>query len=67
LLQIAAEGLGGVWLGFYPDKRIEKVKEYFNLPEHIIPFSVIPFGYGKQENGFVDRYDVNKVHYETMS
>jgi nitroreductase len=67
LLQITAEGLGGVWLGFYPDKRIEKVKEYFNLPEHIIPFSVIPFGYGKQENVFVDRYDVNKVHYETMS
>lgn len=65
LLQIAAEGLGGVWLGFYPDEeRVSKAKAYFTLPEHIVPFSVIACGYSEQPNQFVDRYDAAKVHYE---
>lgn len=42
LLQIAAEGLGGCWMGFYPDEdRVNSVRKYFNLPEDRIPFSVI--------------------------
>ena len=66
LLQIAAEELGGVWLGFYPDEeRVQKVQTYFKLPDHIIPFSVIPFGYSEQENKFVDRFDKTKIHWET--
>ncbi len=65
LLQIAAEELGGVWLGFYPDEeRAKKVQTYFNLPDHILPFSVIPFGYSAQENQFVDRFDKTKIHWE---
>lgn len=66
LLQIVSEGLGGVWLGFYPEERNDKLKEYLKLPKDIIPFSVIPFGYGKQDNVFVDRYNTSKVHYETF-
>lgn len=64
LLQIAAEGLGGCWMGFYPDmERVQTIKDYFNLPENRIPFSVIALGYSPNENVFVDRYDESKVHF----
>lgn len=33
-------GLGGVWLGGYPKvDRVEWLKKYFDLPEHIKPYS----------------------------
>ena len=65
LLQIVEEGLGGVWLGFYPEvERVQKIKKYFNLPEHIIPFGVVSFGYSEEENKFINRYDKSKVHCE---
>lgn len=64
LLQIAAEGLGGVWLGFYPDgDRVDGLISYLQLPEHIIPFAVIAYGYSEAENVFMDRFDESKVHY----
>lgn len=64
LLQIANEGLGGCWMGFYPvEDRIESLKKYFNMPEDRIPFSVIALGYSSQENYFVDRSDMSRVHY----
>lgn len=66
LLQITEEGLGGVWLGFYPDEeRVQAVSQLFKLPEHIIPFSVIALGYSEKENTYVDRYDRDKVHFDT--
>lgn len=65
LLQVVEEGLGGVWLGIYPEKnRIEKIKEYFKLPENIIPFSIIAMGYSQEENKFVDRFDNEKIYFE---
>ena len=68
LLQIVEEGLGGVWLGFYPEaERVKKIKKYFNLPEHIIPFGVVALGYSDEENKFIDKYDETKVYCETYS
>lgn len=63
LLQITAEGLGGVWLGFYPDgERVDSLISCLQLPENIIPFAVVAYGYGETDNVFVDRYDEAKVH-----
>lgn len=68
LLQIVEEELGGVWLGFYPEmERVNKMKRYFNLPEHIIPFGVVAFGYSNEENKFIDRYDEAKINFENYS
>ena len=68
LLQIVEDGLGGVWLGFYPEmERVNKMKKYFNLPEHIIPFGVVAFGYSNEENKFIDRYDEAKINFENYS
>lgn len=65
LLQIVEEGLGGVWLGFYPEmERTQKLKEYFKLPEEIIPFGVVAFGHSEQENKFIDRFDQSKIYFE---
>lgn len=64
LLQIVKEELGGVWLGVYPtQERVDKLKNIFNLPENIEPFSVICFGYSDRNNVFTDRYDKSKVHW----
>lgn len=51
-------------MGFYPDEdRVNSVRKYFNLPEDRIPFSVIALGYSPDENRFVDRSDMSRVHY----
>lgn len=66
LLQIAEEGLGGCWMGFYPNmERVGLIQKYFNVPDDIVPFSVIALGYSEDENKFVDRSDMSKVHYNT--
>ena len=63
LLQAVEEGLGAVWLGFYPrEDRVNALREYFNIPDHIIPFSVIAIGYPKDEKDPKIRYDESKIH-----
>jgi nitroreductase len=64
LLQIVDEGLGGVWLGWYPDMvRVKAFSERFGLPSHVLPFSVIALGYPTNQPQKEDRYDPAKVHY----
>lgn len=39
-------GLGAVWLGVQPrEQRISDLKSFFNLPEHIVPVSLIAIGH----------------------
>ena len=65
LLQIVKEGLGGVWLGVYPtQERIDALKDIFALPDNIIPFSVVSFGYSDRKNTFTDRYNESAVHWD---
>lgn len=65
LLQAVTEELGACWMGFYPvDSRVSKMREYFSLPDNIIPFSVIAIGYSERENRFIDRYLPERVHWE---
>lgn len=64
LLQIAEEGLGGCWMGFYPDMdRVNMLKDCFEVPDGILPFCVISLGYSEDTNRFVDRADMSKIHY----
>ena len=65
LLQATHEGLGAVWLGFHPiEDRTLKLKEYLNIPDYCIPFSVICVGWPKSEGEVKLRYDESKVHYD---
>ncbi|GHU80985.1 hypothetical protein FACS189468_2360 [Spirochaetia bacterium] len=64
LLQITEEGLGGVWLGWYPDQeRVKLFSDRFGLPSHIVPFAVIALGYPAQVPPKKDRFDPARVHY----
>jgi nitroreductase len=65
LLQITAEDLGGVWLGWYPDKgRVKVFMDHFGLPPHIVPLGLIALGYPAKPSNPKDRFDPAKVHYE---
>ncbi|MDR1933379.1 MAG: nitroreductase family protein [Spirochaetales bacterium] len=64
LLQIVEEGLGGVWLGWYPDEdRIRAFSGRFGLPPHILPFSVVALGYAAKTPEPAFRFDAGKVYY----
>ena len=65
LLQATHEGLGAVWLGFHPiEDRTLKLKEYLNIPDYCIPFSVICVGWPESEGEVKFRYDKSKVHFD---
>ena len=65
LLQATHEGLGAVWLGFHPiEDRTLKLKEYLEIPDYCIPFSVICVGWPAQDSEVKLRYDEGKVHYD---
>ncbi len=64
LLEITDKGLGGCWLGLYPDEaRIEKIQAMCSLPPHLIPFSVISLGYPETEYHNVDKKDPSLIHF----
>lgn len=66
LLAAKSFNLGSCWLGLYPWKEFqEKFSEYFNLPENIVPFSLVTIGYPKkQTEEKPDRFDKEKIHLE---
>lgn len=65
LLQATHEGLGAVWLGFHPiEDRTLKLKEYLDIPDYCIPFSVICVGYPVSNAKVNLRYDESKVHFD---
>lgn len=64
LLMVDELGLGSVWLGVYPtEDRVKGMKELLNLPENIIPFSILPIGYPAETKEPVDRFDKSRIHW----
>lgn len=64
LTQAELEGLGATWLGMYPfEERLKALTDYFRLPEHLTPFSVVALGHKQAEKPAEDRYDPEKVHW----
>lgn len=64
LLAATGKGLGNVWLGIYPRKdRVEALRELLAIPEHVVPFALIPLGYPNEEKAPAKRYDEELVHY----
>lgn len=56
-------GLGSVWLGVYPrTDRVQEIANIFELPDGIIPFSIISIGYPGESKEPSDRYDEKKIH-----
>ncbi|MBR9997409.1 MAG: hypothetical protein KFF73_00490, partial [Cyclobacteriaceae bacterium] len=56
-LEITDLGLGGVWVGIFPrEKRMEGIRKLLNMPENIIPFSLVPFGYPGEQKEPNDKF-----------
>ena len=64
LLAAHAGGLGAVWLGVYPlEQRVAAIQKLLDLPENIIPISLISIGYPAEQKPRLDRYRADRVHY----
>jgi len=65
MLQAAEMDLGSVWLGTYPKENFYKtIAKIFNLPEKIVPVTIIAIGHPDGEVQPKDKFDKNKIHYE---
>jgi len=63
LLAAHALGLGAVWIGVYPaEKLVAGIRELFEIPEHVIPFSAIVIGHPDEEKPGRARYEVSRIH-----
>lgn len=65
LLAINALGLGACWLGVHPrEDRIEHIKEILDLPESVIPLSVLAVGVPESVPEARTRYNASYVYNE---
>jgi nitroreductase len=65
LLAAWAQGIGSVWLGVYPrEERMQALKKFLDLPETIVPVSLVALGYPDEQKAQPSRYDEQKIHYE---
>ena len=63
LIEAQYLGLGAVWLGVYPrEDRVKGVKKILNLPDRIIPLSIISLGHPAEEREPSNRYDKSRIH-----
>lgn len=57
-------GLGGVWLGLYPRKeRMEPLAKMLELPDNIIPISLIVIGYPNENPETPERFKKSRIHF----
>ena len=65
LLAAHGLGLGAVWLGVYPrEKRMIDLKKLFNVPDDIVPVSLIALGYPKEQPSKIDRFKKERIHWD---
>ncbi len=63
LIGVTAFGLGAVWIGLHPvEVRERAVRKLLDIPEAVVPFSLVAAGHPGETLGFEDRYDAGKLH-----
>ena len=63
LLAAHAKGLGAAWCGVYPsEERVTGFRKLLKMPEHVVPFSLIPVGYPAEVKQPEDRFDRSRIH-----
>ena len=64
LLAAKSISLGSCWIGLYPkENRMNAIKELFDLPEHVKPFSLIAIGYPDEEIETEERFRPDRIFY----
>lgn len=62
LIAVEEKGLGAVWLGVYPiEERVAGLRRLLGIPDHVIPFSLIPVGYPAEHKEPGNRYNEARV------
>lgn len=65
LVAIQGLGLGAVWLGVYPrEARVAGIRQILGMPDHLVPFALLPIGYPAESLPEADRYDESRVHHD---
>ena len=63
MLEAVALGLGSVMLGTYPfEPRMKAVAEQLEIPDSLIPFTVLSIGYPAGEQAQQHRFDESRIH-----
>ena len=63
LLAATAKGLGAVWTAVYPmEDRVAGMRRLLNLPEHVIPLSLVPLGFPAEQPAKTERFNSERVH-----
>lgn len=63
LIEAQHLGLGAVWLGIYPgEDRIKELKKILNLPEEVIPLSLVSIGHPAEKKEPSNRYKESRIH-----
>ncbi len=63
LLAAQSFNLGSCWIGVHPWEELAKqIKEYFELPEKIVPYSIVSIGYSAEEVEKKEKFDPSFVH-----
>ena len=63
LIAINAKGLGAVWLGIHPrEQRVAGMRELLDIPNHVIPFSLISIGHPAEKKPKSERYNEERIH-----
>ncbi|MDR1348870.1 MAG: nitroreductase family protein [Prevotellaceae bacterium] len=65
LLAVESMQLGAVWTAVYPNmERVNQLRESFNLPETVIPMSLVIIGYPEGKQTPKDKWKENYLHWE---
>lgn len=68
LLAADYKGLGSCWIGIHPRaERAKTISDLLNIPDNILPFSIIAIGYPAESKEPNDRYSEDRVHYNRFS
>lgn len=63
LLSAHAKGLGAVWLGVYPlEDRVQGFRRLVGVPDHVVPFALVPVGFPAVRKPREDRFDRSRIH-----
>lgn len=63
MLAARARNLGSVWCGLHPvEDRIRPVREILNLPDNVMPLSLVVLGHPAQPFSEADRFRADRIH-----
>lgn len=65
LLAAVELGLGSVWIGLYPTlSKCKPVCKVLNIPDHVIPMSVVYFGYPDEQKEPRTQYNEKRIYWQ---